>query len=116
MKKRVCWIASIVSALAAVFLQCAALEKANNGVHSRLFSRNVGILEIQRRSFLMEEHQFYKTAAILSYTGTAVAILSLVFLFASRYMAEPARRSIVVFLSFVEIRSSVKFFLCPSPN
>jgi hypothetical protein len=101
MKIRAFWIASFVSALAAVLLHWDALAKFNNGVHNYSLSGNGDIPEVQRQTSLVEARQFYKTANVLRYAGMAVAILSVVFLFISRHKGEPALRWLtIVVLAF----------------
>jgi hypothetical protein len=96
MKKRAFWIASFVSALAALFLHWDALAKANNAVHKESISGNGDIPEVQRQTSLVEARQFYKTANLLRYVGMAVAVLSVVFLFISRRKSEPASRWLTI--------------------
>jgi hypothetical protein len=101
MKKRAFWIASLVSFLAAFFLQWDAMIKASYGIHKETLSGNGDLPEVQRQTFLVEAQQFFRTAHELRYAGIAVAVLCVAFLFTSRRRKEPILRwPIVVILVF----------------
>ena len=96
MKTRAFWIVSLVSALVAICLHLAALGKAGNGVRSISQAMNANAPEDQRQKLKVEAHQFYKVASNFRFTGIAVAILSVIFLFLSYKKDEQATRSVTI--------------------
>ncbi len=96
MKERVFGIASLVFAIAATFLQLAALGQAGKGARGLSEAMNVTVPEEQLSSLKAQAHQFSLSADRFGLGGIVVAVLRLVWLAVSFKKREPANRSIAV--------------------